>query len=254
MYVNFNFILLLLSILVGIVYLFNCFILKNNLFLHSKYKYSINFLSSFLPVFLFVFLVRSFIFEPFHVPSGSLEPTLMVGDFIMVNKFIYGLRSPIGSGHRLLFKNKPKRGDIIVFHWPINPKLNYVKRIIGIPGDKIIYHNKVLTINKKIVKQVFLRYEIDESSNSIVKRCQEMLDSKIYDIYLRPDIENQDFKIVIPKDYYFVMGDNRDNSFDSRFWGLVNDKYLIGKVMFVWISFYEKYIGIRWNRIGKIIY
>ncbi|ATW02048.1 signal peptidase I [Candidatus Legionella polyplacis] len=251
---NFNFIFLLLFILVGIIYLLNCFIFKNNFFLRFRYKYIVNSLSSFFPAFLFIFLVRSFIFEPFYVPSGSLEPTLMVGDFIIVNKFIYGLRSPIGSGYRLLFQNKPKRGDIIVFHWPINPKLNYVKRIIGIPGDEIVYHNKILKINKKIVKRVFLRYEIDESSNNIVKRYREILDNKIYDIYLYPNIKNQDFKIVIPKNYYFVMGDNRDNSFDSRFWGLVNDKYLIGKVMFVWISFYEKYHGIRWNRIGKVIY
>lgn len=207
---------------------------------------------SFFPVFLIVLLVRSFIVEPFRIPSGSLEPTLLVGDFLAVNKFAYGIRLPVVEKKVIPIKN-PKTGEIAIFRWPPEPSYDYIKRVIGVPGDTIAYHNKVLSINGKEMPQTFIEYTTDESSGNAVARYRENLNGVEHDIYIRPEVPAVDFEVTVPQGQYFMMGDNRDDSGDSRFWGFVGDEYLRGKALLVWLSWNSKTAGVRWSRIGRFV-
>ncbi len=208
---------------------------------------------SFFPVFCIVLLLRSFLIEPFRIPSGSLEPTLQVGDFVAVNKFIYGLRLPVTDTLIIPIK-KPKNGDIAVFRWPPNPSYDYIKRVIGVPLDKISYHNKVLTINGKAMPQQFIEYTTDESSDQAVMKYKENLNGVVHDIYIRPNTPAVDFDIEVPAGHYFMMGDNRDDSADSRFWGFVDENYLRGQALLVWMSWNWKKDTIRWSKLGTVIH
>ena len=217
----------------------------------------IDYARSFFPVLLIVFLLRSFLFEPFRIPSGSLEPTLLIGDFILVNKYDYGVRLPVA--HTMLKRNnEPQRGDIIVFRYPPNPSIDYIKRVIGIPGDKISYINKELYINgNKIPQTMLASVNVTDDSNEMVnvQEKEEDLFGIKHHIYLDPQRRGQDYvDYVVPKNMYFVMGDNRDDSADSRYWGFVDNKNIIGKAVVVWMSWDGANKNIRWQRLGKSIH
>lgn len=250
---NFALWLLIFSIVTGVVYLLDVLIWSKKRKPKETPPRLIEFSRSFFPVFIVVLLLRSFLIEPFRIPSGSLEPTLLVGDFLAVNKFAYGLRLPVFETKILPISN-PKTGQIVVFRWPPNPTYDYIKRVIGVPGDTVEYHNKMISINGKLMKQTFVNYTIDESSGKPVAQYRENLNGIVHDIFVRPDVPSVDFKVVVPPNQYFMMGDNRDDSADSRFWGFVGDEYLRGKAFLVWMSWNGKKDTIRWSKIGQLIH
>lgn len=199
---------------------------------------------------LLCILICLFFFGSFRIPSGSLEPTLVHGDFILVNKLIYGVTIPI-IHRKLINFSQPKRGDIIVFHWPPFPKQDFIKRIIGLPGDHVSYINKHLYINGHWIPQMVVA---TINATHTVTRKQETINGSNHDIYLDSSQPSDNIiDIVVPKNKYFVMGDNRDNSNDSRFWGFVPEKYIIGKAVAVWFSWDKHDDKIRWSRLGKAI-
>lgn len=210
---------------------------------------------SFFPILLVVCVLRSFVAEPFRIPSGSMKPTLLEGDFILVNKYIYGLKLPI-LGTKFIKVDKPQRGDIIVFRFPHDTSIDFIKRVVGLPGDKISYQNKVLSINGQPLKQTYVG-SVNEpmgAGHYIVKQYTEALPEKAHAIYLQPSREREDKEeVTVPEGHYFVMGDNRDNSEDSRAWGFVPEALILGKAIFVWMSWDGYDRDIRWSRIGHAI-
>lgn len=249
---NFALILVILSFISGLIYLLDLMFWAKKRGPDQKPGRIIEYSRSFFPVFFIVLLLRSFLVEPFRIPSGSLEPTLLVGDFVAVNKFAYGLRLPVWEKKVVSIAN-PKKGEIAVFRWPPEPSYDYIKRVIGVPGDRISYHNKVLAINGVTAKQIFVEYTIDESSGRAVAKYKENLNGIIHDIFIRADVPAVDFDLVVPEGNYFMMGDNRDDSADSRFWGFVPEGYLRGKAFLVWMSWNGKTDNIRWSKIGRSI-
>lgn len=212
---------------------------------------------SFFPVLLIVFLLRSFLYEQFRIPSGSLKPTLLVGDFPLINKYIYGIRLPMVH-KKIIDRGTPQRGDIMVLRWPANPSIYFIKRVIGLPGDHISYTNKKLIINGH---EIPLTYEkegtdSDDGQNSWkVSQYQEDLLGVKHSIYLIPDRTSMDFKdIIVPQGMYFVLGDNRDDSGDSRYWGFVPDENIVGKAEYILLSWDSQKHMPRWDRIGKAIH
>ncbi len=227
----------------------------------SKDPWWVEYGASFFPVILVVFVLRSFVVEPFKIPSGSMIPTLQVGDFILVNKFTYGIRLPV-INKKIIDINQPQRGDVMVFRYPEDPSLDYIKRIVGIPGDKVEYQNKRLTINGKPVEQVkvddYLHPERLYYSQQYVERVNgfdyRILTDKdapafIMDVARFAHRENCLYNnagviCTVPKGHYFVLGDNRDNSRDGRYWGFVPDENIVGKAFFIWLNFSDlKRIG-----------
>lgn len=250
---NFALILVILSFVTGIVYLLDIIFWSKKRIPGQKPGMIIEQCRSFFPVFFIVLLLRSFLIEPFRIPSGSLEPTLLVGDFVAVNKFAYGFRLPVLEDKIIPFNN-PKTGEVAVFRWPPDPSFDYIKRVIGVPGDKISYHNKVLTINGIEAKQTFKEHTVDESSGKAVSRFTENLNGVEHSIFIRTDVPAVDFDLVVPEGNYYMMGDNRDDSADSRFWGFVPDSYLRGKAFLVWMSWNSNLGTVRWSNIGKVIH
>ncbi|RGE46809.1 signal peptidase I [Comamonas testosteroni] len=206
------------------------------------------------PVIAIVFVLRSFLFEPFKIPSGSMIPTLMVGDLILVNKFTYGIRLPV-INKKITEGNKPQRGDVMVFRYPPQPTLDYIKRVVGVPGDEVAYINKRLTINGKELPTRELPDFLDRDVMRYFKQFEETLGEKPHRAIVNSDVPAfiqgvSDFEFKgncrysvegvtckVPEGYYFMMGDNRDNSLDSRYWGFVPDKNIVGKAFFVWMNF-----------------
>ncbi|MBA3771761.1 MAG: signal peptidase I [Ramlibacter sp.] len=206
------------------------------------------------PVILAVFVLRSFLFEPFKIPSGSMIPTLLVGDLILVNKFTYGIRLPVVN-IKLTEGTPPQRGDVMVFRYPPKPSLDYIKRVIGVPGDEVAYLNKQLTINGQPVPKKALPDFLEEDGMLYFKHFEEMLGAKQPRILnddarpaFIPGVENYPNKqncrysvegvvCKVPQGHYFMMGDNRDNSLDSRYWGFVPDRNIVGKAFFIWMNF-----------------
>lgn len=204
---------------------------------------------SFFPVILVVFLIRSFVVEPFKIPSGSMMPTLLAGDFILVNKFTYGLRVPI-LNNTFLDVGHPQRGDVFVFHYPPDPSLDYIKRVVGLPGDKIAYRDKRLYINGQKLDVSFADdYQYVASGLNMVnaKRYKEQLGTHQHDILIEDNSITIDGEVEVPAGHYFAMGDNRDNSKDSRVWGFVPENNLVGKAFFIWWNFDN------FGRIGNTI-
>ncbi|MDY7578499.1 signal peptidase I [Herbaspirillum sp. RTI4] len=213
----------------------------------------IEYSGSFFPVIAVVFFLRSFLYEPFKIPSSSMVPTLLVGDLILVNKYTYGIRLPI-INKKILEINQPQRGDVMVFKYPKDTAVDYIKRVVGVPGDKIVYRNKRLTINGKALSYESLPDFLDEESLTYSKQWQENLtgnDHKILNNENAPNyVPNPDafpqhelctydsdgFACTVPAGQYFMMGDNRDNSLDSRYWGFVPDANIVGKAFFVWMN------------------
>lgn len=222
----------------------------------ARQPWWVEYSASFFPVILVVFILRSFIVEPFKIPSGSMIPTLLVGDFILVNKFDYGVRLPIVH-HKILELGTPRRGDVMVFRYPPDPSLDYIKRVIGLPGDRIEYRDKVLTVNgekiEKLPQDDYLSKERMQYSRRFVERVSgrefEILndpDAPTYSHHLRgvPHAQNCNYNswgvaCTVPEGHYFVMGDNRDNSSDSRVWGFVPDRNIVGKAFFIWLNLGE---------------
>ncbi|AGK46883.1 signal peptidase I [Burkholderia thailandensis MSMB121] len=217
--------------------------------------------ASFFPVILVVFVVRSFVVEPFKIPSGSMVPTLVVGDFILVNKFDYGLRLPITN--RKITAGRPlERGDVVVFRYPKDESVDYIKRVIGLPGDTIAYQDKKLTINGQPVPETPLPDYFDEERMNYAKQFEETLGARKNAILNNPSVppfvmgaddypyrnncqyDSRGVVCKVPPGHYFMMGDNRDNSADSRYWGFVPDKNIVGRAFFIWMNFSElKRIG-----------
>lgn len=195
---------------------------------------------SYFVIIAVIFGLRSFVAEPFQIPSGSMLPTLEIGDFILVNKMDYGLRLPV-LNTTLIETTEPKRGDVVVFKYPDNPSLNYIKRMIGLPGDVVSYHNKRLMVNGKLMDEELLA-ELPVSKNPSrepVAVFEENLDGishQVYKSYRRNPLEGD---WVVPEGHYFVMGDNRDNSADSRVWGFVPEENLKGRAFYVWLHWDE---------------
>ncbi|OIQ72147.1 signal peptidase I [mine drainage metagenome] len=213
------------------------------------------------PVIIGVFLLRSFLFEPFKIPSGSMIPTLRVGDLILVNKFHYGLRLPV-LNTKITQGSPPQRGDVMVFRYPPKPSLDYIKRVVGVPGDEVAYLNKRLTINGQVLPTKSLPDFFDEDAMRYFKQYEENMGTVKHRLLnddsrpaFIPGADEFEFKsncrysiegvvCKVPAGHYFMMGDNRDNSLDSRYWGFVPDKNIVGKAFFVWMNFSDlKRIG-----------
>ncbi len=210
---------------------------------------------SFFPIVLIVFLLRSFLAEPFRIPSASMMPTLLIGDFLLVNKFTYGIRLPV-INKKILEIHEPERGDIVVFRFPKDPTVDYIKRVIGLPGDKVAYYNKKLYINDAQINQTPLgTYEGVGQGQDMTgsEHLEENLTGVEHSILIRKDAPTVEGSYVIPPGNYFVMGDNRDNSNDSRYWGTVPEENLVGKAFFIWMNWDWNYKGIGFDRIGTVL-
>ncbi len=207
---------------------------------------------SLFPVILIVLVLRSFLVEPFRIPSGSMLPTLLVGDFILVNKFAYGIRLPV-LNTKMIDIGRPDRGDVVVFRYPADPSLDYIKRVVGLPGDVIQYRNKQLYVNGEPVPQRLLGV-YSNGGHALVERRSELIEGVEHDIYLRSNYPVRDDSWTVPQGKYFVMGDNRDNSNDSRVWGFVPDENLVGKAFLIWMSWDADRWGVEWDRIGDVIH
>lgn len=255
---NFDFELILFYAVVisGAIVLFDKIFLapmrKKN---HTKLPIIIDHAKAFFPILLLVFSVRSFAYESFRIPSGSLKPTLLIGDFILVNKFDYGIRLPV-LHTKIISIGEPQRGDIVVFREPPTESRDLIKRVIGIPGDHVSYKNKVLYLNGKEIPQQIKQYTTDEENNigpwDVIEKKENLL-GVTHNIYQIPDRANDDFDVIVPKGKYFMMGDNRDNSGDSREWGFLPEKNIIGRATRVLMSVDTPTHPIRWNRTGEKI-
>lgn len=254
-YFDLPFVLTSLVLITGIITLVDVLFLAKKRTSNQKQSWLIENVRSFFLMLLLVWVVRSFIFDHNRVPSGSLKPTVLSGDFILVNKFAYGVRLPI-LNTKIWHLGAPKRGDIALFRYPNDPSIIYVKRVIGLPGDHVIYHNKILTINDKEVSQEFIGLDLD-SENGLttpVKVYMENLDGIKHKIFIKPDHENDaDVDVIVPDNNYFMMGDNRDSSADSRYWGFMPEQNLVGKALGIWMNFNTDDFTIQWKRIGTKI-
>lgn len=251
---NFALILFILLVLSAVLWVADHFVFRKRRAPDAKEPLWVEYGASFFPVILIVFVLRSFIVEPFKIPSGSMIPTLLVGDFIAVNKFTYGIRLPV-IDKKIIEMNSPQRGDVVVFRYPPDPSLDYIKRVVGLPGDKVAYQNKRLTLNGQPVaverdgdyfdaERMFYtpRYveKLGEVEHGLL--IEDQAPAFVPHVMQFPGRENclynsEGFVCEVPPGHYFVMGDNRDNSQDSRVWGFVPDRNLVGKAFFVWFNF-----------------
>jgi len=272
---RFNEILLIVTILTGLIWLVDSLFFRPRrimLVLPGKRAkdtmepWWVEYSRAFFPILLIVLILRAFILEPFRIPSGSMRPTLLEGDFILVNKFDYGLRLPF-TNTVVIPTGLPKRGDVVVFrHAKNGESLDMIKRVIGLPGDHIQYKDNTVYVNDKPMKQEFSGEkqdkDVSQEQGQQVRAFKETLDDINHDIYVHAGSMPRQYPyqdVTVPPDEYFVMGDNRDNSDDSRFWGFVDNKDLLGKAVIIWFSWDSsprsfmdciKYC-IRWDRIGN---
>lgn len=244
------------------------------------------FAESVFPILLIILVLRSFLFEPFRIPSASMMPTMLAGDFILVQKFSYSIRDPLFRSE-IVKTGTPKRGDIAVFKYPVDPQFDYIKRIVGTPGDRIIYRNKTLYLEPACVdrsaecpqlevigRDAKLQDEVYFSGSTPLQRFSEQLGDVQHDILLDPTVAPRTAYFyqqpgtaadewIVPEGHYFFMGDNRDNSEDSRYWGFVPEDYLVGRATFIWMSFemdrtsdswLPQWVptGVRWHRLGTV--
>ena len=214
----------------------------------------VEYAKSFFPVFLIVFVLRSFIVEPFRIPSNSMMPTLLTGDFILVNKFDYGIRLPVLDA-KIVDVGLPARGDVVVFRFPGDPSVPFIKRVVGIPGDRIAYVDKILYINDEPMAQRPIGRYVGAGSGAVMSGANlnsEQIGDEEHRILIQTHARSVQGEIEVPEGHYFVLGDNRDNSRDSRYWGTVSEDLLIGKAFRIWMH-WDFGHGINWKRIGKSI-
>ncbi len=245
----FALIMVIVLTITGLIWLLDIFVLSKKRAANAKDPILVEYSKSFFPVILLVFFIRSFIAEPFKIPSGSMMPTLLAGDFILVSKFSYGIRVPI-LNYTMIEVDKPKRGDVFVFHYPPKPSIDYIKRVVGLPGDVIEYKSKTLYINDKKIEQTFVDkypYVMNEIHHIEAKELKEALGNVNHSILIH-DLPGENFKFEVPQGHYLAFGDNRDNSADSRVWGFVPEHNLVGRAFFIWFNFGEL------KRIGTIIH
>jgi signal peptidase I len=250
---DFPFYLTMLVILTGLLAAIDkLFFEKKRLLTGRALPWYFDYARSFFPALFFVLIIRSFIIQPYRVPTGSLEPTVMPGDFIVVQQYAYGLRLPVLQ-KKIYGAGEPKRGDIALFYYPEDTAVRFVKRVVGLPGDHIVYKNKVLTINGKEMSQVAVGPALNEEPGQLpepVMRKREYLGKVAHDILISKDRGwFQEIDVTVPAKHYFMMGDNRDNSTDSRYWGFVPEEYLIGRAFAVWLSWDTNTSSVRWQRL-----
>ena len=270
---NFALILFVLTAVTGAVWLVDRLFLARRRAAGAHEPVWVEYSKSFFPVLLVVFLLRSFLAEPFKIPSSSMRPTLEVGDFILVNKFVYGIRLPIVE-QKIVPLSDPKRGDVVVFRYPLNPSQDFIKRVIGVGGDVVEYRDKRLTVNGVTWPQQpdssysyleGLRFETLERSiertdgdaaraHTIGVNVQAQ---PVYPSNVRPfsgrencDYNERGFKCRVPAGHYFMMGDNRDNSDDSRYWGFVPDDHVRGRAFFIWFN-WDDIASFAFKRVGS---
>jgi signal peptidase I len=252
--VNFALILFCLLAVSAAVWFADVLVFRKRRAPGAKDPWWVEYGASFFPVILVVFVLRSFVVEPFKIPSGSMIPTLLVGDFILVNKFTYGIRLPV-INVKIIDVGAPQRGDVMVFRSPEDPSVDYIKRVIGVPGDKMAYQDKQLTINGKPVEKrriddylhperLYYSRQFTEKNGDVSYRVLNDQDApvSIHAASQFPHRENCHYNssgvtCTVPEGHYFMMGDNRDNSLDSRFWGFVPDENIVGKAFLVWLNF-----------------
>ena len=262
MHLDFALLLVLGTLVTGGVWLLDKLLLRKRRQLLSGEKkpgWIVEYSNSFFPVLALVLVLRSFFFEPFQIPSGSMLPTLKIGDFILVNKYSYGVRLPVVNT-RVIPVADPKIGDVAVFRYPLDERLNYIKRVIATPGDVLAYQNKALTINGQAIDRELLSMHPEEAPGEWL--WQEQLGPARHQVYNYPPRSFDFPEITVPEGHYFVMGDNRDQSNDSRFWcqgqvntnlgcfmipgyanergaplvmGFVPEETLVGKAVAVWM-------------------
>ena len=231
----------------------------------AKEPVIVDYARSFFPIFLIVLVIRSFMVEPFRIPSGSMMPSLLVGDFILVNKYAYGLRLPV-TDTKIIEVGEPERSDVVVFRFPLDKSTDYIKRVVGLPGDRIAYRNKVLYINDKPME--YRSIGMYEGEGSGARQTGSLLAEETLVDVEHPILVNTrapDFgfnctvlasgAVEVPEGHYFVVGDNRDNSNDSRCWGFVPEDHLVGKAFAIWMNWDSQRAGfpIAWERIGETI-
>ncbi len=261
---DFSLILFVALLITGAIWLLDSFVLSRKRAVKkgdsgevSRDPLLVEYSKAFFPVILIVFVLRSFIAEPFRIPSGSMLPTLNIGDFILVNKFSYGFRLPI-INEKIISVSDPERGDIMVFRFPHDTKMHFVKRVIGLPGDKIEYRDEKLFINGKLMPQKpdgKYGFKNGANRNLSLNKLTEDLESVKHNILLDPQRKSsQIMKFSVPEGQYFVMGDNRNYSNDSRYWGFVPDKNVVGRAFFIWFSWdWSNGGGVNWSRIGTML-
>ncbi len=257
LHLNLELILVGLTLLTGLIILYY-FLKGKGTDDDSQVPLLLDYSKSFFPVLLIVIVLRSFVAEPFRIPSGSMIPTLEIGDFILVKKYVYGIKLPV-LHNKIIETGTPQRGDVVVFRYPPNPKINYIKRLIGLPGDVIEWtHDKKLIINGKSVDYLANgEYQTSDSSGKMVSvaKLKEILpDTKAHELIVFPGFSRAG-KWKIPEGHYFMMGDNRDNSSDSRFWKFVPEKNLVGKASLVWMhwDWTDGGDGFKASRIGSAV-
>ena len=253
---SFALFLLILLVVSGLIWLLDASVLRKRRAPDAKEPWWVEYSVSFFPVILIVFVLRSFLVEPFKIPSGSMIPTLLVGDFILVNKFTYGIRLPV-INKKIVELNFPKRGDVMVFRYPMDTSLDYIKRVVGVPGDRIEYRNKHLTVNGQPVPVRPIEDYLARERMQYSRQFMETLDGTEHAILVEDDApglmqpphpfspagnclyNTSGLACTVPPGHYFMMGDNRDNSSDSRVWGFVPDENIVGKAFFIWLNLSE---------------
>ena len=263
---DFSLLLVLLTALTGLIWLLDSLLLRRRRLDREVQKTGqrardpvmVEYSRSLFPILLIVLLFRSFLFEPFKIPSGSMIPTLLIGDFIVVNKFAYGLRLPV-LNTKFLSIGEPERGDVVVFRYPVDPRVNFIKRMVGLPGDTITYRDKKLFINgEELPREQRGRYSSSDvkcdTPRADAVQYTETLGAVQHDILIHENSGSRGQQWEVPEGHYFVMGDNRDRSNDSREWGFVPAENLMGRAVGIWLNFdYKKGCG-DLSRIGDGIH
>jgi len=268
MHFDFPMFLVLASAVTGLIWLTDALLFapRQRRQTTAKEPLLVEYSRSFFPVILVVLLLRSFLVEPFRIPSGSMMPTLLVGDFILVSKYAYGLRLPV-LNRKVIEIGEPQRGDVVVFRYPQDPSVDYIKRVVGVPGDRIGYRDKRLYVNGEAMSQtpvgVYTGIGAGVRETGSFRTLENLtgVEHSILTHPLTPDFTPMcrflaDGPIVVPPGHYFAMGDNRDNSNDGRCWGLVPEENLVGKAFAIWMNWDSSLSGfpIAWERLGKLIH